>query len=125
MTPVVMATAAGVIRESAAAARHEPSGSRADTAATHQHGTSTVGRPLPNTSGPADAKRAPGSTRTVLPMPAAIATPTAGAAKTTECRRPADHFFGGARSSHTSTPAPRNTQMISDSVMTVIAPLTR
>ena len=38
---------------------------------------------------------------------------------------PPNHDFGGARTSQTRTPAPRNIQTISDLVMTVTAALTR
>ena len=40
-------------------------------------------------------------------------------------KRPPVQLFGGARTIHTSTPAPRNSQTISDLVITVTVALTR
>src|SRR5499426_967767 len=128
MNPTVITTGPGVIIATATASTNWRSFSQWYSFTTPPYRNGTMASPLPKTNAPASPKntailRSVGQSIVAVTIDAvgswsaAIATPGSPALP--------NQLFGGARMSHTSTPAPRKSQTISDSVTIVTIAATR
>src|SRR5262245_39184849 len=128
MNPTVITTGPGVIIATATASTNWRSVSQWYSFTTPPYRTGTMASPLPKTNAPASPKntailRSVGQSSVdatadaVGSWSAAMATPGSPPLPI--------QFFGGARISQTSTPAPRKSQTISDCVTIVTIAATR
>src|SRR6185369_11900500 len=128
MNPTVMTTGPGVIMATATASTNWRSVSQWCSLTTPPYRNGTIASPLPNTKAPASAKNMPICHKTVQSVVAASGTAVGNCAANASIPGVPplpNHFFGGALTIQTSSPAARNRVTNSDSVTTVITAATR